>query len=115
MIADFIVSFEMPVLHSRLMNIFQGSIGVMERTDMDQFSDVFSLYLKRGSLTDADGMSTSFCFKQCWPDILQTSRSWTSNSRRGPLQIPLERDVRTLDLTASASSKYIYIYIYILF
>ena len=35
----------------------QGAIGVLDRTQMDHFADIFLAYQKRGKATDQDGKS----------------------------------------------------------
>lgn len=37
----------------------QGGIGVLDRTDMDHFADIFTAYQKRGKAEDPDGVFRS--------------------------------------------------------
>lgn len=42
-----------------LIIIFQGAIGILDRTDMDHFADIFMAYQKRGKAEDSEGKASS--------------------------------------------------------
>lgn len=59
MIALLIVRLVM-VLTGRLsLTILQGAIGVLDRTEMDHFADIFMAYQKRGKAEDSQGILLS--------------------------------------------------------
>ena len=55
MIADFIVGVLFRAKFMILKCTEQGAIGVLERTDMDQFAIIASLFLQRGSAKTPEG------------------------------------------------------------
>lgn len=54
MVALLIVRTSPSSLANKLI-VGQGAIGVLDRTEMDRFADIFMLYQKRGKAEDPQG------------------------------------------------------------
>ncbi|KAG2044896.1 hypothetical protein BDR03DRAFT_1021376 [Suillus americanus] len=78
----FLFGFSRGAYTARMIAMFIGAIGVLDRTDMDHFADIFVAYQKRGKETDPEEI-----------EKLDASLSqWTSPDSRGKRRADSDND-----------------------
>ncbi|KAG6336091.1 hypothetical protein ID866_2988, partial [Astraeus odoratus] len=82
----FLFGFSRGAYTARMVAMFIGAIGVLDKTDMDYFADIFLGYQKLGKSTDPKEIAK----------LKEQLDPWTSQTSRGKKRADLDRDSFTV-------------------